>query len=316
MEISQPRLKSNGSLSVGVHRPQVFSQDEDIPQGKSSLVMLPMDMVLQNEGKRPLDLGSPSYESEQEQKRTKNESTKPSMDSKEIASAVALASLASFSPSTTKPTTKPQDGPARREGFAVVATAIETRSPASDPIPITPDVRSPIRAIKRVHFASNINKKESEEAGRHGEFQSPRAISTRPFPPPGQQNGFMFPAATVRQPHWMSPAMPQRVLQQPLGPSNLQWICDFCNAAAFNTYEEACLHEESCKVQCRRNVHAPPRLPVGINGSLPVGGEGARPNFPETHAPGTEWFSGSISLAIPDSDAEWLSEINCYNQCL
>lgn len=284
-----------------------------------------MEMVQPSETKRQRE-SEGLAPTESGTKRTKNESTSL-MDSKELASAVALASLASFSPSTQKLTTKPLADPARRKEAATSTATLETRSPSSEPIPVSPDVRSPMRTIKRVHFASNVKQKmANDDPGRHVEFQPPGNLSARPFPVRLHQNGFVFPAMGRphgQQPHWM-PAAPtrmlsQRLMQQPFGASNLHWICDFCNAAAFNTYEEACLHEESCKHQVRRNPAPSPRLPSGVNAGGLLGAGNARQGEGETGlifsgAPvsSTEYFCGSISLSLPESDAEWLSEINCF----
>lgn len=80
------------------------------------------------------------------------------------------------------------------------------------------------------------------------------------------------------------------------------------------------MHEESCKVQCRQANLASRDMPFGSMafGSIPRSGKhqhngemgastmGGKPT------PDAESFSGSISLSVPESDAEWLSEVNCF----
>lgn len=282
------------------------------------------------------------------------------MDSKELASAVALASLASFSPSTTKhskqkvfeqpntsfyPNTSAID-PDELNWAAAGATytvELESRAPRVEPIPVSPEVRSPIRSIKRVHFATNVNANEKQmeyQTKSRYEFQAvghhhpSHSFPPVPHPPHPAHCFGMFPPTVARHqppppPHanWMAAArMPppqQRIMQQPFGPHglrNLHWICDYCNAAAFHTYEEACLHEEACRLHCRQNSPKAPGLSSSLNVTQGAAGGIAATDgkavgisiLDRADSNSMEWYSGSVSLAIPESDSEWLSEINCF----
>jgi hypothetical protein len=242
------------------------------------------------------------------------------MDSSELASAVALASLASFSPLTQRPISKAlcdqHSHPMIDRAYSMSAT-LESRSPSSDPIPVSPDVRSPIRAIKRVSFAHN---RAGVEAQRSFDFHPDRP----PLQLQAQAFSGHFPIHPGRAdiPPWMCARMPPTPaphgnMGQSFG--GLHWICDFCNAAAFNTYEEACLHEDVCKRQCHHRPADGQRfIPLGNQSNMvTIGkpeaqGETREDDLPTKAASNAECFSGSVSLCIPESDAEWLSEINCF----
>ena len=136
---------------------------------------------------------------------------------------------------------------------------------------------------------------------------------------------------------------PTRLMQPPLLHPENQWICDYCNVAAFATYEDACMHEETCKLSCIprpviREQHAVtrmrrqgPRTIVKSSGGPPqvstvAQDEASRSDSSDEEgsaastAPVLEsvllgdqaWYTGSISLSIEDSDHEWLSELNCF----
>jgi hypothetical protein len=120
-----------------------------------------------------------------------------------------------------------------------------------------------------------------------------------------------------------------------------QWICDYCNVASFGTYEEACLHEETCKARqvCKTSSDggdAGPESSVSASRSLismsrsrsdaSTGEEDAsmagehHPRYtrqggvPSSHLTTShqQWHQGKMSLAIEESDQEWLSELNCF----
>jgi hypothetical protein len=154
-----------------------------------------------------------------------------------------------------------------------------------------------------------------------------------------------------------------------------EWICDYCNVASFNSFQEACIHEMSCKVHCHNNgthsnnnpthTHDPNQMPRRHPMWYPIppsprSSFSSRPiclshsdrehsfsshPIPTSHSMDREhsfeespvsfvrksfsgdsntnsnndhWFEGSVSLANPDSDHEWLSELNCFirDQCL
>jgi len=270
------------------------------------------------------------------------------MGHEEIASAVALASLASFSPSTKvsviKALEKSQAIPASARlvntatSFATAETFEDPDNSGTEPTPISPDPKSPIRSIKRVHFASNVKAKEqvNPETPRapraprtHGnqfEFQSPIGGSPHGYPMqanhhPHYHHRFfgMYPPMAVhhhQSAHWVSPRMPpQRMRQHPYSvppPVSTNWICDFCNSASFNSFEEACMHEEKCKIQCKEKH---PRKESRAYGAMPPLGtarlEGEVCHVRKAPVP-VECYSGCIALAIPESDSEWLSEVNCF----
>lgn len=115
-----------------------------------------------------------------------------------------------------------------------------------------------------------------------------------------------------------------------------QWICDYCNDASFGTYEEACLHEESCKMRHVRSAStkadadphsslAAPRSLISTSRSRSDAsvGEDIAPTASGSHLrykhgdaslvnPYQNWHQGTLCLAIEESDREWLSELNCF----
>jgi hypothetical protein len=165
---------------------------------------------------------------------------------------------------------------------------------------------------------------------------SPMAVS--PMPPPWAR-GRMFPPP------------PQRLMQPPLMHPENKWICDFCNTAAFATYEDACMHEESCKTGCDagrpvvRSQHAVTRMmrrPTPQQGpirtAIATGTAGpaaqlrrqqmqtaplmmSRSNSaedehstikPSSSSAEQHYNTGTLSLSIEESDPDWLSELNCF----
>lgn len=134
---------------------------------------------------------------------------------------------------------------------------------------------------------------------------------------------------------------PQRLMQPALMHPENHWICDFCNVASFTSYEEACAHEEACKTRCApsRAVAAgvgagfspyvippsPYRHPSPYTNhiltSRSASGEddaSVNETGPVADADSDTWHSGSMLLAMGESDSEWLSELNCYvrRQCV
>lgn len=119
-----------------------------------------------------------------------------------------------------------------------------------------------------------------------------------------------------------------------------RWICDICNTASFETYEEACRHEIDCarlnrkifdstlpsreenmieqpgKVESRRDEASVSTDRERFNQNC------TRDDYIEkidrdsrTNVIGEssdEWRSGSIPLAVPTTDRQWLSELNCF----
>ena len=279
--------------------------------------------------KRGRDLDEAGFAFDDSSKKAKHKSN-GAMDSSELASAVTLASLASFSPSTKAMQLRKLDSSQTIPATAVsTAVAVDgTRPPRSEPIPISPDPRSPMRSIKKVHFAAGGKPKQPPESPVRHQFEfhptpgvSPHSYPMRVHHPPAFG---MFPGMAMHPPpHWVSPRMPpQRMMQRPFGapqPSSTHWICDYCNAAAFSTFDEACMHEDSCKVHCQQANLASRDMQFGSMAFGSMAGAGKPLIAGEVGAgvmgkavPASEAFSGSISLAIPESDGEWLSEVNCF----
>ena len=280
--------------------------------------MKPAKMGPQTEDKRLSETDGSNLKSgsSKRQKTEDNGASTDKMDSKELASAFALASLASFSPGT-------KNGkPIRSANMMLTQSnaSFETRSPKSEPIPISPELRSPVRSVKRVHFASNVKHDQAPSpAPRRFGFAPP--VSPHSFPIRMQAHSFgAFPPRHQQPPpNWGMPTgMMQRPIPPPVRPVTQQWICDFCNSAAFNTFEEACMHEEACRLHCGGNgtdvqqmmFHSIPDV-HGTHG-MSFDGETDASKIPAMASDGATWFSGSVSLSIPESDSEWLSQLNCF----
>jgi hypothetical protein len=119
----------------------------------------------------------------------------------------------------------------------------------------------------------------------------PRHQSIRPMAVPnryrrqqGPQSPYILYPDMRQSIRWMPPPV-----ASPIPLKDDQWICDFCNSASFTSFQAACNHEEICSQ--KRFFQ-----------------DETRDEAPD--AP--QWRSGSISLAIPSTDSEWLSTTNCY----
>jgi len=288
---------------------------------------------------------SPLAEGKRQKIQSSNTDACERVGATELASAFALASLASMSPPSKKDPpreSEPREADQVDENSTV---SWEDRSPKNEPAPITPEVRSPIRSqlAKRVSFAPNI--KEANRIGPRRYSFPPRMnhvqVSRMPpgfaravVPPPIQMVPSPRPSMPVPWRHQQRMIRPPAKFlpQQPMSnPRSDQWVCDYCNVAAFPTFQEACAHEESC----RARLSAEPRFESPWNGRAgfvanlnpPYAAHGMLPTpmaFPVT-PPGTStmsgdftdndstrWFEGSCSLAIPETDPDWLSGLNCY----
>lgn len=293
--------------------------------------------------KKRLQEAESSQSTQQEVKRQKvdvtGDASKTKVGATELASAFALASLATFSPKSTRVDQSPET---RDE--VVSNLSWEERSPKNEPVPISPETRSPSRQAKRVHFAPGI-KEVTRKAERYGAFPTRNLPMQASKMPPGFSRGAYQPRQLP--PPWMRPQRMMVHQHQPqqqhhhhagfmpppmmpmmpptppmMPPTTSSWICDFCNVAAFATYQEACVHEEACRIRCSMPPRRSPMWqPVSPNSA---------PSFPPprfampereevVHAlqrmPSSTdrvWFQGSASLSIPDSDSEWLSEQNCF----
>lgn len=256
---------------------------------------------------------------------------------KELQSAVALASLATLSPLPKKHNLKPETRDADGASW-------EPRPPPKqDPVPISPEVRPPDIRSKKVHFAPGI--KDVQRTGPRRESFPPRVGPQASRMPPGFARG--QPRGTLSmQPsrNWAESQVTHFLpdIEVRHGPPNQGgglhsahqeegWVCDYCNVATFPTYDLACAHEQVCRAYYARSQFQRPPFSQGAVLVEPRGST-IPPMGPRSHlrpqgdflvcAPvheepvlaseNREWFEGSISLANPKSDPEWLSEINCY----
>jgi hypothetical protein len=235
---------------------------------------------------------------QQNEEQQRNETT--TVGANELASAFALASLASMSPSrNTSNTNVPLNtimtdvGYESRDADNDASSELEDQN--NNAVPISPDVRSPMPMYhhhRRVTF-SNDTKVTSRQTSRRLSLP-PRSVTsakskTQQTTPTSRMVHDFSPSRSIYISHRHSP-LQQRSLQnqswmrqqqrnhmmQSLHhhsspPSTLflpplqhartpsstnssdsnhhKWICDFCNVASFETYEEACVHEESCRVR-------------------------------------------------------------------
>ncbi len=240
----------------------------------------------------------------------------------ELASAFALASLAG-----TKFESEERDKPnivhtMSRETESVDEGSIfswEARSPKNESAPLSPEVRSPLS--RRVTFAPNIR-------------MGPRRYSFPPRvgPPPAMPPA--FPPVMMQTPMRSPPAPWLLNRNHPpfhsfhrhpsVPPSPGPWVCDYCNVAAFPTYQAACAHEQGCRARLAYEARKtagpwgiPPASPMYSDQRLqqPV----LRNSFVSPQSPGRQsfaaaghWFAGSLSLAMKDRDADWLSPLCCF----
>ena len=243
----------------------------------------------------------------------------------ELASAFALASLASMNTSPTTTYSLMEAEEQIDESRDADHHEGDTGSEAQD------GERSPVRSpSKRVTF-SNDTKETSREIPRKLSLP-PRTKNQPPqnfavFSPPGHEpfrNSQMPPPMPrMRQQHSMVDHDHCQFIQNPTTTHTLpadKWICDFCNVAAFDSYEEACVHEESCRVRCKQQswscvsspgsqhlpMFPPPEQHCVVNPNYSMIPAGV------IHSESRPWFGGTKSLAIPGTDADWLSGLNCF----
>ena len=152
----------------------------------------------------------------------------------------------------------------------------------------SPGNASSVRCILPITPSPSVSKKcvpynMSPPPPRHQNIR-PMAVPNR-FRQQGPQSPYMLYPDMLQRTRWMPPPVTPSI---PLK-ENDQWICDFCNSASFTSFQAACDHEETCP---RKHGHQDEK---------------------RDEAPGaTQWHSGSIPLAIPSADSEWLSTSNCY----
>jgi hypothetical protein len=267
-----------------------------------------------------------------------------SVGAHELASAFALASLATLSPMP-------------RDDHQMFESRDADYGDNHHGVPVSPDVRSPIRpSSKRVTFAENTknaNRLTSRKLSLPARIVSqqvsrmPPGFVRAPYPHPVSRQMQHIP------PPWMRPAHHQRLMmhsQPPPPPQHPQslflqspvmqqappsppqasdkWICDFCNVAAFDTYHEACVHEETCRTRMHERRAPFAWHPMMNAGPMynPMGHPSMMPPPPSSSSHGVRslhhrpvvgaesrlWCQGVTSLAIPESDQDWLSPLNCF----
>ena len=114
---------------------------------------------------------SPSYPEAKRQKRDLADDTNEGsrVGATELASAFALASLATFSPKSVN-----MRQPAETREGVVSHTSWEERAPKDEPAPISPETRAPSPYSKRVHFAPGVKEVSRQVTSKY-----------HPFPPRG-----------------------------------------------------------------------------------------------------------------------------------
>lgn len=243
-----------------------------------------------------------------------------SIGAQELVSAFALATLATMCP------TKQM----------MSETVYESRDAdqGEDAAPITPDIRSPAYSgSKRVTF-SNDTKETSRKTSRKMSLP-PRLLQRGSRLPPGfARNPHTARHYRHQSSHWvrqhtltqqrsvtgivLPPPPPPPPSHTPATQANDKWICDFCNIAAFDTYQEACHHEESCRIRCS-NMHRQVSEWPYFGGQRqiythshpfmhPSETTQANSMYPESLVV----YDGIASLAVPDTDGEWLSALTCF----
>ena len=277
---------------------------------------MPVELAINKRSASPTEMvASPK-------RRKTNESFKPStLQRSELDSAMALASLALDSP---KSVAEREAGQSPR-----VTTSEEERTEA---VPITPVAPlTPTNSRKRVHFSEEIPERAVRYSGpppsrlirqrRPMMVPQHRPISYIPYAqmhvfrpvvalPPAYRHHMMFRPWIPRQSAFVPPhavfARPRAPFPVVSSPAASTWICDFCNSASFSSYAEACAHESECKRRVDKNdtKHEQTRQP----GKTTAEEETAV----RDESVSTNWFAGSVALAVESADREWLSELNCY----
>lgn len=222
----------------------------------------------------------------------------PVEEDAEYSSALALASLASFKASSAD------------EMTATTTTGMET-----GPVPVSPESRLPPET-RRVTFDPTT--KEVERTQPRRVSYPPRVRGSRL--PPGFGRGQQYSAQPLHYHRhqmgvpspWFTPhrmMTSQRFMPPPQQQHSNRWICDYCNVVSFPTYEEACLHEQNCRLQYGSICH--PQYSYWMQSST-AEYQGTRDAAPLPSAKEGQWCEGTTPLAVPHSDADWLSELNCY----
>ena len=97
--------------------------------------------------------------------------------------------------------------------------------------------------------------------------------------------------------------------QQPQQPQ--KWVCDYCNDEAFDSYEEACKHEEQCASN-KRSVASDSLKDSVVKGPTTSSIESRVTEQTRGNNNTDVYFEGVIPLAVPATDRDWLSDTNCF----
>ena len=208
-------------------------------------------------------------------------------DSNELASAMALASLANPSPAQSQSTPHPSYH-AQRMIYKRYPTQMHSRPPITSQRSYPPPHGSQMSHIGMPSFQSRQT---------YGGYYNNAPYNY------GSSSTSMF--------HNQSPK---------------QWACDFCDRASFSTFDEACKHEKVCShnPEIHQNLSSPIPPPILYSRSASmtsVASVGSKPSAISKEASITsspvdddesQFFCGIIPLAVPSADPEWLSEMNCY----
>ena len=138
----------------------------------------------------------------------------------------------------------------------------------------------------------------------------PFGVAPSPHPQQQQQSPWMPPMNHHHYHHDSHPLPPPP-------PSEQDWICDYCHVASFVTYDEACAHESTCRLRANgpteRKMLDTTTSRRDDSHSLALYDQ-HRIDSRETEIPEdpTQYFDGTVALAVPSADSEWLSELNCF----
>ena len=127
-----------------------------------------------------------------------------------------------------------------------------------------------------------------------------------------------------------------------VAPKKKQWVCDYCNEASFDDYDEACRHEATCSFNKNaKDTKSTTFTSANTNKNVSnrsstmdeddrkmnnmsrmkkyqrrtmfeMGPIATRPDPNKTEREKNIYFQGAIPLAVSATDSDWLSETNCY----
>ena len=217
-------------------------------------------------------------------------------DSTELASAMALASLAHQS----APIIKPNPRPHYEVRGSYHSSRLENQMPNN--MHAVPPIRMP---------SFNKDRQRHNMYPQHISHHDPHLISRQV---PRYYNNMAYRYEYEPTPNYQVQRPPEK------------WACDYCSQGSFATYEQACNHEKICPYNPQRMMPAPnARVPqpafatrsasmtsVVSTGSKQSSAHASDFAFSPEDEDESKYFSGKIPLSVPDADPEWLSEMNCF----